>query len=250
MFFPACEHIAVENDDLREQIQAIDEKLSTFLPTATIQPSLVASATDLDEDVVNDILQALEVQRLLVERAMIRCPKCNTMMSDDLYSEALDNDERLECTGCERIVDSPESNRVVVYRFSDGARELLESASRSESSDADGASQKVQVVLLIHGIRTSASWQGMVKQILQREGRTIVYPIKYGYFDAIRFWSPLFTRGLPISEVLYKMKHAIAEHPEAELIIVAHSFGTYAITKILQKNPDVRPDAPRTAEPE
>jgi len=66
MFFPACEHIANENYDLREQIRHIDKKLSGFLPTATIQPSLVASATDLDEDVVNDILQALHGQHLLV----------------------------------------------------------------------------------------------------------------------------------------------------------------------------------------
>ena len=101
--------------------------------------------------------------------------------------------------------------------------------------------ERPQVVLLVHGIRTPATWQGMVKQALQREGRTTVFPSKYGYFDALRFWCPLFTRQRPIDELLYKIEDVLAGSPSAEMVIAAHSFGTYAVTKILRQKPGIRP---------
>ena len=50
-----------------------------------------------------------------------------------------------------------------------------------------------QVVLLIHGIRTQADWGPMVRSKLEVPGKIEVIPIKYGYFDAFRFWFPFWT---------------------------------------------------------
>jgi len=56
--------------------------------------------------------------------------------------------------------------------------------STNENGDA------FQVILLIHGIRTQADWGPMVRSRLEVPGKIEVIPIKYGYFDAFRFWFP------------------------------------------------------------
>jgi len=46
------------------------------------------------------------------------------------------------------------------------------------------------IVVLIHGIRTRAFWQGRMASIIQRETGATVIPLKYGYLDLLRFWCP------------------------------------------------------------
>jgi hypothetical protein len=81
----------------------------------------------------------------------------------------------------------------------------------------------------------------MVKGVLHQEGICEVIPLQYGYFDVIRFWWPLWTREKPINKILWRVEHAVGLYPGAELIIVAHSFGTYAIATILERKPHIRP---------
>ena len=96
-----------------------------------------------------------------------------------------------------------------------------------------------RLVLLVHGIRTRAEWQSMVKDALEGEATKVV-PIKYGRLDLIRFWFPIFTRNGPIRDTETKIGRAIFDHPGHEVIVIAHSFGTHAISKILQRNPLIR----------
>jgi hypothetical protein len=97
-----------------------------------------------------------------------------------------------------------------------------------------------QVVLLIHGIRTQAEWQSMVKEKLSVPDRVIVYPIGYGYFDVVRFWFPFWSRKKPIERVHDEIRVALQKHqklhPNAKLSIIAHSFGTFIIGEILKKD--------------
>src|SRR5271166_4684228 len=107
------------------------------------------------------------------------------------------------------------------------------------SSDVDGN----QMVLLIHGIRTQADWGPMVRSKLEIPGQVEVVPIKYGYFDALRFWFPFWTRRRPVEHVYTQIRVALQRsrktHPEAKLSIIAHSFGTYVVGKILQRHFDL-----------
>src|SRR3954471_10104571 len=100
-----------------------------------------------------------------------------------------------------------------------------------------------QVVLLIHGIRTQAEWQPMVRDVISVPDRIEVVPIKYDYFDAARFWFPFWTRRGPIARVEAQIRVALQKyrkiHPKAKLSIIAHSFGTYIVGRILQKNFDL-----------
>ncbi|WP_165248070.1 hypothetical protein [Paludisphaera soli] len=108
------------------------------------------------------------------------------------------------------------------------------------TGDVDG----FQVVLLIHGIRTQAHWGPMVASKLEVPGQIEVIPIRYGYFDAFRFWFPFWTRGKPIEQVYKQVRVAVQkyrrERPEAKLSIVAHSFGTYVVGEILKREFDLK----------
>ena len=115
-----------------------------------------------------------------------------------------------------------------------------QTAGSSGAGDMDG----FQVVLLIHGIRTQADWGPMVRAKLEVPGQIEVIPIKYGYFDAFRFWSPFWTRNKPVEKVYIQIRVALQkykrDHPDAKLSIIAHSFGTYVVGQILKREFDLQ----------
>ena len=98
-----------------------------------------------------------------------------------------------------------------------------------------------QLVVLVHGIQDYASWQNRCRNVLYREGRTHVETIKYGFFDPLRFWIPGRFREGKIRILTWKLESAMAQFPHDELIIVAHSFGTYSIMRILEQKHHIRP---------
>ena len=69
-------------------------------------------------------------------------------------------------------------------------------------------------------------------------------PIRYGYFDAFRFWFPFRTRNKPIERVYTQIRVAFQKSrktdPNARLSIIAHSFGTYIIGEILKRGFDLQ----------
>jgi formylglycine-generating enzyme required for sulfatase activity len=104
--------------------------------------------------------------------------------------------------------------------------------------DSSPATQ--QLVLLIHGIRTHAVWQNRVQRIIGDNKQTIVVPIRYGYFDAFQFWCPVFTRAKVIKKVLKRYDDSLQRYASPQVSIIAHSFGTYAISKIIEQNARIR----------
>ena len=108
------------------------------------------------------------------------------------------------------------------------------------------ASQKKRrrLVILIHGIRTRSEWQGRISDLFAADTRTIVEPAGYDYFDVFRFLCPFWTRRRPVEVVLGKVRAALDLHRTDydELIIFAHSFGSYILGKILMRNPDIKPE--------
>ncbi|HTD15652.1 MAG TPA: toll/interleukin-1 receptor domain-containing protein [Chthoniobacterales bacterium] len=110
-----------------------------------------------------------------------------------------------------------------------------------KSVDTNGGTNIKEVILLIHGIRDFAEWEDLVSPILA-EGlsNTEIIPLRYGRFDAFRFWFPFWTRSAPVNNLLPKIRDARTLNPRAKLSVIAHSFGTYAIGKIVSENPDIR----------
>ena len=97
---------------------------------------------------------------------------------------------------------------------------------------------KLTVVALLHGIRTSAGWQEKARAALEVPGSVKVIPIGYRYMDVVRFIGPW--RGHAVERVTRELRDLQRLNPGCELVVMAHSFGTYVISKILKDAPDIR----------
>lgn len=104
---------------------------------------------------------------------------------------------------------------------------------RTDSTNQNEPS--LNIIVLIHGIRTQGSWGEMVAAVLENTGPVKVIPVKYGYLDVFRFLSPLFTRKEPIRKIVRELRDIRAANPTAQISVIAHSFGTYAIMKALKE---------------
>jgi hypothetical protein len=71
-------------------------------------------------------------------------------------------------------------------------RRGLDQNERTYPVMSDLRPEREHVVLLVHGIRTSARWVGMVKQTLESasSGHLKVEPVSYGVFSLWRFLVP------------------------------------------------------------
>lgn len=103
------------------------------------------------------------------------------------------------------------------------------------------------VILIIHGIRDRGGWQHMVSAELS-DSTTIAIPIKYGRFDAMQFLFPRLANLIawvtneptPIVRVEREMRTAIAQFKDAKISVIAHSFGTHLLSRLLQDQTDLR----------
>ena len=96
-----------------------------------------------------------------------------------------------------------------------------------------------EVIFLIHGIRDRARWQSLVKRVLEEIDGVIVIPIRYGYFDVVRFWLPVWTRRKPIGYIQQQIQIGKNNDRVDKYSVIAHSFGTYAISQVLDHTKDL-----------
>lgn len=95
-------------------------------------------------------------------------------------------------------------------------------------------------VVLVHGIRTHAEWYRDVRDTLQGSGYK-VYLTNYGRFDLVRFLLPFpFFRNRSKEKIIRQIRDARKSDPNADFSIIAHSFGTYVVSRILQDEFDIR----------
>jgi hypothetical protein len=100
-----------------------------------------------------------------------------------------------------------------------------------------------QVVLLIHGIRTRAWWQGPVKALIEEDSGATVIPLKYDYFDLLRFWCPFgICRQGPIGRLHKDLRNTINQFKGWHISAIAHSYGTFALSRILIEHDDIELD--------
>jgi hypothetical protein len=121
---------------------------------------------------------------------------------------------------------------------------LLEGVRRDESKHAaridDPDKETIsQVVILIHGIRTRGLWQNELRKTLEKDG-FVVQPTNYEYFDIFRFLFPwqLFA-GPVINTITKQVRQTLAMNKGADCSVIAHSFGTLVLTRILRDNADL-----------
>lgn len=101
------------------------------------------------------------------------------------------------------------------------------------------APEQKMVIVSIHGIRTHGVWQESLAQKIRSKSSAEVITIGYDYFDLLRFILP-FTRQKPVAKITREIRTILALHPNSRVSIVAHSFGTYILSKILENEPDIK----------
>jgi hypothetical protein len=106
--------------------------------------------------------------------------------------------------------------------LSEPVDEAISSTEAKEKAGAkigapNGQPNITEAVLLIHGIRDFAEWQDVVSNVLAEIPNTEIYPLKYGRFDALRFWFPLWTREAPVRKLLWRIRSARDRFSTAKL---------------------------------
>ncbi|MES1983239.1 MAG: hypothetical protein V4443_12300 [Pseudomonadota bacterium] len=96
-----------------------------------------------------------------------------------------------------------------------------------------------QIVVLIHGILSHGVWQERLVHMFA-EADIEAHAIGFGYLDILTFWSPVFTRKSSIKRVLRELRNLRAANPTADISVVAHSYGTYIISRILGEEMDIK----------
>jgi pimeloyl-ACP methyl ester carboxylesterase len=79
----------------------------------------------------------------------------------------------------------------------------------------------------------------MVKSIFEDRAGMIVQPVKYGFFDTFRFLMPFATRHKPVERFIREYRDIKLKYPDAQVSVLAHSFGTYVVTKALRQETDI-----------
>ena len=92
-------------------------------------------------------------------------------------------------------------------------------------------------VLLVHGIRTEAAWAEMVKAVLEEKCGVQAAIVKLGYVDALMFIFP-FLRGYPVKRLSRALAY-LRNKGDAPVSVIAHSFGTWCLTHIMEDEPTV-----------
>jgi len=107
--------------------------------------------------------------------------------------------------------------------------------------NAGGQSRAVRkhVVVLIHGIRTQGEWQQRAAATLEAEPTILVRPTRYEFLDVVRFLLPFARlRRRPVQRITRLLRDELTKRPD-HLSVIAHSFGTFIVGRILQDEPDI-----------
>lgn len=95
------------------------------------------------------------------------------------------------------------------------------------------------IVVLLHGMNTNAEWQEALADAIRNCSNIEPLVVGYGNFNPIKFWFPFVFRKGRIEKVATDLRGICQRNPGVQISIVAHSFGTYIISQILKKYPDV-----------
>lgn len=96
---------------------------------------------------------------------------------------------------------------------------------------------KAVVVLLIHGIQTDGAWQQLVQKQIGNLPNTNVLGLGYDVVSPIQLASPI--RGTPVRKIAQAIRDARAQEPNAQFMVIAHSFGSYILSRILPTCTDI-----------
>lgn len=93
------------------------------------------------------------------------------------------------------------------------------------------------VLILIHGIQTDGAWHRLVQNELSNVSNINVIESSYDCVTAAQLVGPF--RATPIEKVAQEMREARRREPRARMMVIAHSFGSYILSRILRDASDL-----------
>lgn len=93
------------------------------------------------------------------------------------------------------------------------------------------------MLMLVHGIQTDGAWQELVKAAFRDVTHVRVKGLGYHCVTALQLACPF--RSTPINKIVNDFRDARNLEPTARIMVIAHSFGTYIISRILSKYTDI-----------
>jgi len=100
--------------------------------------------------------------------------------------------------------------------------------------------QRKHIVVLLHGMNTNAEWQEALADTIRNSTNIEPIVVGYGNFHPVKFFLPVFFRPGRIKKVMEDLRGIRKRHPDADISVVAHSFGTYVLSKILTTAMDLK----------
>lgn len=95
-----------------------------------------------------------------------------------------------------------------------------------------------KILVLIHGIQTDGAWQRHVQDKMAGVPQLQVHDLGYDVFTALQLFGP--ARSGPVDRIVREIRRIKTEEPLASISVIAHSYGSYIVSKILDKHPDIR----------
>lgn len=96
-----------------------------------------------------------------------------------------------------------------------------------------GEAEPSHVIMCVHGIRTVGAWYDLVVKCFEPHRDYKVVPARIGWVSLFSFLPPLLFRFKAVAKVQRQFREWKEAHPDAVISIIAHSYGTYAVTEAM-----------------
>lgn len=136
MFFQESEAIARDHPDLRQVIDQVDQRLFDVRTPAPLRPTDFSCALGAENNQVVSVFQLLATHGFLVAVKMVECEQCQNLMPAESFQQAIEDEDKLECTGCGSVFSRNTRPRVV-YQMTPSAFSRSKSQSLPQKTKAD-----------------------------------------------------------------------------------------------------------------
>jgi hypothetical protein len=233
MFFKESAQLLQDHPNLSKLITQIDEQLSNFDASGLAKAVDFASFLNVDHNQVAAIFEKLAASKLLTSIGMCQCNECGMATPAADFRAAYASGEELLCPDCGTDLIRQSPKQFTAYRLSERAVHQVVKSRMTPNTKVE------DIVLLVHGILTEGAWQEKVASELRLIPGVEAQPIGYGIVELFMFWCPILTRRFALNKVLRKIRHTMRLYPGARVSVIAHSFGTYCVFRILNENADI-----------
>lgn len=96
------------------------------------------------------------------------------------------------------------------------------------------------LVMLLHGINTYADWTLEIKDVLSENG-LVPSASSFGFLSVAKFLFPIdLFRDQAVEKFISDVRIAINLSSAAKVSVIAHSFGTFVVSKAMLRAPDIK----------